>query len=135
MISVDVRCQVVGVVEISINGINDLQPACMAFCMLSYVGERRGEGGSSLQTDEPTEPDRRPAPLTLWEADMATETLVLSRNHTGWNVDFRDSFEASEIVRLFGTTILPTPFTASASLETVLRNVQAQNPSARIIVR
>jgi hypothetical protein len=48
---------------------------------------------------------------------------------TGWNADMiGDEY----IKRLFGTTMLPLPFTAQADAKTVMADVTKRNPDATV---
>lgn len=60
-------------------------------------------------------------------------TIKLFRNHTGWCARFTGS-EAAGIRILFGTDVLPLPFTAQAKAEAVCAAIQANHPDAEVVV-
>jgi hypothetical protein len=60
-------------------------------------------------------------------------TITLTKSNTGWNATFSGP-ASKQIVSLFGTATIPTPFTASASQDTVLADVTARNPEYKVTV-
>jgi hypothetical protein len=53
--------------------------------------------------------------------------IKIRSHRDGWFADFEHD---EEVFRLFGSTILPTPFTLATPIERVLVEVQRLNPSA-----
>lgn len=63
------------------------------------------------------------------------KTIELVKNATGWNAHFfRCDKPDPEIVKNFGTHILPTSFTAVANAETVLKRIRELNPNATVTI-
>lgn len=52
-----------------------------------------------------------------------------------WAVDWSETSQARFVARLFGTELIPTPFTRLAEAGTVQRHVQRLNPEYRVEVR
>lgn len=49
------------------------------------------------------------------------------KTSTGWNVDMVGD---KKIFQLFGSTVLPLPFTSESSSDTVVSDVKNRNPDA-----
>lgn len=60
-----------------------------------------------------------------------TETITLFKSRGSWIARFSDP----EVVRLFGTPDVPTPFTDEADAGTVAETVKGRNPGVTIIVK
>ena len=61
------------------------------------------------------------------------KTITLTRTATEWLATWHGP-EAAQIQELFGTTTLPTAFTAAADPETVRRDIAAHNPEYTVEV-
>lgn len=59
--------------------------------------------------------------------------LVITRSDSGWAVR-HEGEGASEIIDLFGTDTLPTPFTPNARADDVLAEVARLNPGAAVVL-
>jgi len=57
-------------------------------------------------------------------------TIEVYRNGGQWVAKFNNS----ELVDLFGSDVLPTAFTESASADLVFSEIQAKNPDCDVIV-
>ena len=55
-------------------------------------------------------------------------TLYVFVGRDAWMCDFRDAPDAAKVQDLFGTTIIPTPFTTTASFEMVKASIE-RNPA------
>ena len=60
---------------------------------------------------------------------MAQNEILIHLGEQGWLATFAGP-QAPEIIDLFGTDTLPTPYTASTALATVIAEIQAKNPDA-----
>ena len=60
---------------------------------------------------------------------MAEQRIKLNLTPSGWMADFCGD---PEIFKLFGTTVLPTAFTAAASAATVIAATCKLNPTATV---
>lgn len=58
--------------------------------------------------------------------------VYLSREDDAWMADFVGD---SETLELFGTTVLPTPFRATAAAATVVGKLAARNPDCDVFAR
>jgi len=58
------------------------------------------------------------------------ETIRLHRNAVLWSATFSDP----EVVQLFGTDTIPTPYRAHMPAEFVCHQVQIRNPGCRVVV-
>ena len=63
-----------------------------------------------------------------------TKQITITVTPTGWIADFARASSAAEIMALFGTTILPLPWTAHASPETVRADLAAREPDHMIVI-
>lgn len=63
------------------------------------------------------------------------ETLHLSIVNGSWVCDFTGTKEEANIRNLFGTTMLPTPYTAKANPDAVIARIQERNPTFIIAVK
>lgn len=63
-----------------------------------------------------------------------TNSIQLALTSKGWMAKFEGP-HAAEIVRLFGSNIIPTAFGSAAPLAMVMREVQARNPQAVVFSR
>lgn len=57
--------------------------------------------------------------------------INIRKSETGYSAEFVGD---SEIFNLFGSTVLPLPFTAQAALAVVVEDVKRRNPGARVEV-
>jgi len=57
--------------------------------------------------------------------------IEIRSHRDGWFADFCHD---EEIRKLFGATILPTPFTARAPIERVLAEIRRLNPGAAVSI-
>lgn len=57
--------------------------------------------------------------------------INIRKSETGYSAEFVGD---AEIFNLFGTTILPLPFTAAAFLDVIVADVKRRNPGARVEV-
>ncbi len=64
-----------------------------------------------------------------------TGRITLYCTTQGWMTDLGETHQADEVYRLFNTTQLPTPYTATADPADVLRDVAARNARATVVVR
>jgi hypothetical protein len=67
---------------------------------------------------------------------MASEALArgtIFRGPASWMIDLREDPTADETRALFGSTILPLPFTLAASLDRVVLSLRRQHPA--IVIR
>lgn len=61
--------------------------------------------------------------------------IELMKNEKGWNAaEYIDGKPSPELLRFFGTHILPLPYTAAASADMVLANTTQLNPSAVVML-
>jgi hypothetical protein len=60
------------------------------------------------------------------------ETLVLVIVNGFWVADFIETSEAARIKQLFGSTMVPMPYTAEANREDVIAIAQKQNPQYKV---
>jgi len=60
------------------------------------------------------------------------ETLVLVIVNGFWMADFIETSEAARIKQLFGSTLVPMPFTAEANREDVIANTAKKNPQYKV---
>lgn len=60
--------------------------------------------------------------------------IELFKTNQGWMADFQGP-QAEEIRRLFGTSVIPTPFTAQAESANVMANIQSKNPDCIVVLR
>jgi hypothetical protein len=60
-------------------------------------------------------------------------TITLIHTSSAWLVDFSQTDDAGNMRHLFGTCILPTPFTGSASYEMVRARIQQKNPGFDVV--
>ena len=60
------------------------------------------------------------------------KTIELFKTPKGWMADFINDAEMQE---LFGTTIIPTAYTAQADVAHVMREIQALNPHCAVALR
>ena len=67
-----------------------------------------------------------------------TGKIKLSRNLRDpvqpWVAEFAETSEAATIRELFGTTILPMPFTVRAERDRIVAEVEALNPGCVVVV-
>jgi len=59
--------------------------------------------------------------------------ITLSRSGTGWMATHTGP-HAADIIRLFCTVTIPTAFTPQADPQMVLREIQANNPDALVVL-
>jgi hypothetical protein len=59
------------------------------------------------------------------------DQITLTNTPRGWIAEFKGP-HSQEVIHLFGTNMLPTPFTKEASPKTVRECVQAQNPKVMV---
>lgn len=59
---------------------------------------------------------------------MAKQILVLVTDGQAYHADYSSTDEADDMRRLFGTTIIPTAFTANADPTMVQAEIQRLNP-------
>jgi hypothetical protein len=67
---------------------------------------------------------------------MAADALArvtIFRGPASWMIDMRDDPSGTDTLALFGTTILPMPFTLAASLDRVVLSLRRQHPA--IVIR
>ena len=62
------------------------------------------------------------------------KTLRLKKGPDAWYVDFAETEQAARIRDLFGTTVIPTPFTASADAARVISAVAKLNPGYAVVL-
>jgi hypothetical protein len=62
-------------------------------------------------------------------------TITLYRSATAWVADMSDAAQAAEILELFGTTHLPTPYGPTVDSVTVALAVSRRNQDHRVVVR
>jgi hypothetical protein len=60
--------------------------------------------------------------------------ITVSRGITAWMVDYRLASIAGRVRELFGTTVLPLPFTSAADAFDVVAAVRAQHPDDVIVI-
>ena len=60
--------------------------------------------------------------------------VILFRGPVSWMIDLRDDPTAGETVEYFGGTVLPLPFTLTASLDRVVLALRRQHPAIVITV-
>jgi len=65
---------------------------------------------------------------------MSKPTITIFLNDNTWYADMRRADDAEEIQELFGTYILPTPFTAQSSATKVSDVLTQRNPGHEILV-
>ena len=59
-------------------------------------------------------------------------TILVTRTSTGFDATFNGP-EAANVLRLFGTNTMPTPFTSKAKIQDVMAEIQRLNPGALVI--
>ena len=59
-------------------------------------------------------------------------TILVTRSARGFDATFSGP-EAENVIRLFGTNVIPTAFTPKARIETVMSELQRLNPGALVI--
>ena len=59
------------------------------------------------------------------------KVVRLSRGAIHWLANFGND---PEIERLFGTTVIPTPFMNTTDKAVVLRAIQVRNPERRVVI-
>jgi hypothetical protein len=59
----------------------------------------------------------------------ALHKVTIFRGPCSWMVDFRDDPTGPETLELFGSTILPLPYTLAASLDKVVLALRRQHPA------
>lgn len=64
-----------------------------------------------------------------------TNDIEIYRTASGWVASFTHDSDRAEMIRLFGTTEIPTPFCADAVAQTVLVAVQHNNPGKTVGLR
>ena len=65
---------------------------------------------------------------------LTTGTIILSKRLGSWVADMSGVSEAAIIQDLFGSTLLPTPYTERSAPAVVQRTIQALNPRCVVIV-
>jgi hypothetical protein len=60
--------------------------------------------------------------------------ITLVKTSSGFQAVFTGE-HALEIIRLFSTNSIPTPFTAQADPQMVLREMQANNPGVTVVLQ
>lgn len=63
-----------------------------------------------------------------------TPTIQIILQNNTWHADMTHATGAEEIKELFGTYLLPTPFTAKSATETVVASLRKRNPGHEILV-
>ena len=58
-------------------------------------------------------------------------TIEIFRTTKGWRADFKDD---KNMLDLFGTTVIPTCFTARAEESVVFTEIQRLNPHCNVVV-
>lgn len=66
-------------------------------------------------------------------ANTSLSRVTLFRGPVSWMIDLRDDATAAETLDLFGSTILPLPYTLAASLDRVVLGLRRQHPA--IVIR
>jgi hypothetical protein len=61
------------------------------------------------------------------------DTIELFKTDQGWMARFSGLCER-EIVRLFQTNVIPTPFTVDANAYDVLSEIAKRNPDANVVL-
>jgi hypothetical protein len=59
--------------------------------------------------------------------------LVIRRTAQGFSCDWTGTPESPQMFRLFGSTILPTPFTHLSTMSHVIRVIQGLNPMYDVV--
>ena len=59
-------------------------------------------------------------------------TILITRTARGFDATFSGK-EAANVIRLFGTNVMPTPFTSKAKIQDVMAEIQRLNPGALVI--
>lgn len=71
---------------------------------------------------------------TYKDADHTVENIIeIQLGANGWNAHYFGP-HAAGVYDLFGTTILPTPYTPAASSRTVFNALAERNPDCRILL-
>jgi hypothetical protein len=60
--------------------------------------------------------------------------IRLYRTPTGWIADMSAAADAQRIGQLFGTTHIPTPYTAQAPAQVVRAEIARLNPEERVLI-
>ena len=65
---------------------------------------------------------------------MKHGTLVIVAGEDTWMVDFENTPEWGEIMQLFGSTLIPTPYTLNREPASVMRQIAALNPQYNVVL-
>lgn len=83
----------------------------------------------------PSESERK-REIRICQSPIAErETLYLSLINNVWHADSNETSERAYITGLFGTAILPTPFTGEADRQEVITTIAKLNPQYNVVVR
>jgi len=83
----------------------------------------------------PNETNREREIRICQSAVAERETLYLTLINNTWHADSNETSERAYIIGLFGTAILPTPFTGEANRQDVIATIAKLNPQYNVAVR